>query len=192
MPRSIASRGLAMRDRLALDQDLALVGPVHAGQDVDQRRLAGAVVADQAERLAAVEVEGHALQRVDAGIPFVQVADRDDRRRSCLSASTLMALARLRSQALATTAKMVRKPMANLNQLASTWREHQPVVDDADQRGADDAAEHGADAAGQRRAADHRGSDRLQLQPLADRRQRRRRAAAPGSCRRSRPASSRA
>ena len=76
---------LAMRDRLALDQDLALVGLLHAGQDVDQGRLAGAVVADQPERLAALEVEGDALQRVDAGIPFVQIAHRDDRRRSSRS-----------------------------------------------------------------------------------------------------------
>ena len=39
-------------DRLAVDQDLALVGPVEAGEDVHQRGLAGAVLAEQAEDLA--------------------------------------------------------------------------------------------------------------------------------------------
>ena len=61
-------------DRLAVDQDLALVRPVHAGEDLDQRRFAGAVVADEPERLAALDVEADALQRMDAGIPFVQIA----------------------------------------------------------------------------------------------------------------------
>nr|WP_245513685.1 MULTISPECIES: hypothetical protein [unclassified Mesorhizobium] len=51
---------------------------VDAGQDVDERRLAGAVVADQAKRLAPPEVEHDAFQRMHAGIPFVQVAHRDD------------------------------------------------------------------------------------------------------------------
>ena len=50
---------------------------------------------------------------------------------------------------------------------------HQPVVDDADEQGADDGAEHRPDAAGQRRSADHRRRDRLQLEPVADRGQRR-------------------
>ena len=42
----------AERDRLAVDQDLALVGLVEAVQDVHQRGLAGAVLAEQGEDLA--------------------------------------------------------------------------------------------------------------------------------------------
>ena len=78
------------------------------------------------------------------------------------------------------TAKMVSAPTANLNQLASTWVMHQAVVDHADQQRADDRAEHRADAPGQRGAADHRGGDGLQLEPVADRGQRRMRAGTPG------------
>ena len=37
---------------LAVDEDLAAVGLLEAGEDLDQRRLAGAVVADQPEHLA--------------------------------------------------------------------------------------------------------------------------------------------
>ncbi len=40
---------------LAVDEDPARVGPVEPAQDLDERRLAGAVVADQAEALALAE-----------------------------------------------------------------------------------------------------------------------------------------
>ena len=49
--------------------------------------------------------------------------------------------------------------------------EHHAVVDDANEEGADDPAEDGADAAGERRPANDRGGDRLQLQSDADGRQ---------------------
>ena len=49
---SSASRGRAEVRRLAVDEELALVGLVHAGEDLDQRRLAGAVVAEHAGHLA--------------------------------------------------------------------------------------------------------------------------------------------
>ena len=42
---------------LAVDQDLAGVGMVGAGEHLDQRRLAGAVVAEQADDLAGEEVD---------------------------------------------------------------------------------------------------------------------------------------
>ena len=44
-------------DGLALDQDLALVGVVEAVEDVHERRLPGAVLAEQRMHLAAAEVE---------------------------------------------------------------------------------------------------------------------------------------
>src|SRR5690606_21828917 len=52
----------AEADWLAVDQDLALVGPIEAGEDVHHRRLAGAVLAEQAEHLAGADLQ------VDAGI----------------------------------------------------------------------------------------------------------------------------
>ena len=64
-PSACASRGLRKRDRLAVDQDLALAGLVHAGQDLDQRRLAGAIVAEQAMHLAGIDLDVDVLQRAD-------------------------------------------------------------------------------------------------------------------------------
>ena len=49
--------GRADLDLLAVDEDLAAVGVVGAGEHLDQRRLAGAVVAEQADHLARVEVD---------------------------------------------------------------------------------------------------------------------------------------
>jgi hypothetical protein len=45
---------------------------VRAGQDLDQRRLAGAVVADEADGLAGMDGEVDILQRVHAAVPFLQ------------------------------------------------------------------------------------------------------------------------
>ena len=64
-----ASRDLAAfhpEHGLAAHDDLAARRLHHAGQDLDQRRLAGAVVADEADDLALVDVEIDAAQRVDA------------------------------------------------------------------------------------------------------------------------------
>ena len=49
----------------ALDQNLAGVGGERAGEDVHQRRLAGAVVADQTDALSALDGKIHAVERVD-------------------------------------------------------------------------------------------------------------------------------
>ena len=47
MPTLIASVGEREADRLAVDGDGALVGLLHAVEDLHQRRLAGAVLADE-------------------------------------------------------------------------------------------------------------------------------------------------
>ena len=52
MPAASASAELVIRDRLALDQDLAGVRRIGAEQHVHQRRLAGAVLAQQPEDFA--------------------------------------------------------------------------------------------------------------------------------------------
>jgi hypothetical protein len=52
--------------RLALDQDLALVGVVEPVEDVHQRRLAGAVLAEERVDLAAPELEIDVVVREDA------------------------------------------------------------------------------------------------------------------------------
>ena len=57
MPSAMASRGPAIRGRLAVDQDLAGVRVDQAVEDVHQGRLAGAVLADQRVDLAGAHVE---------------------------------------------------------------------------------------------------------------------------------------
>jgi hypothetical protein len=52
---------------LPVEEELALVGRVDAGQQLHQRGLAGAVLADQRQHLAAAQVEVHVLERLDAG-----------------------------------------------------------------------------------------------------------------------------
>ena len=49
-------RGLAGRDRRPVDADLAAVLLLDAGHDLDQRRLAGAVLAEQRVDLAAMQL----------------------------------------------------------------------------------------------------------------------------------------
>ena len=61
-PASIASRGDA-KDRLAEEGDLALVRAVEAGEDVGERRLAGAVLAEQRVHLADGGLEVDAVVR---------------------------------------------------------------------------------------------------------------------------------
>jgi hypothetical protein len=51
--------------RAAIEADLALGRREVAGDDLDERRLAGAVVAHEAQHLAGLEVDVHALQRLD-------------------------------------------------------------------------------------------------------------------------------
>ena len=54
-------------DRLALEPDLAGVGLVDAGQDLHQRGLAGAVLADQGVDFSGTELEASVGKRMDAG-----------------------------------------------------------------------------------------------------------------------------
>ena len=57
MPRAMASAGPVIVDGLAVEQDLALVRRRQPVEDVHQRRLAGAVLAEQGMDLAGPDVE---------------------------------------------------------------------------------------------------------------------------------------
>ena len=67
MPFSSASSGEFQPDFLAAQADLAGVGVVDAGDDLHQRRLAGAVLAHQRVDGAALEAELDIVERDDAG-----------------------------------------------------------------------------------------------------------------------------
>ena len=64
-PAPIDALGDAEAHGLSLDQDLALVGVVEPVEDVHQRRLAGAVLAEQCVHLALEQVEADVVVRDD-------------------------------------------------------------------------------------------------------------------------------
>ena len=78
MPSVEAGAGRGDPDRLAVDQDLAFVRLLHAGEDADQRRLAGAILAQQDMDLARIELERDAVIGHHAGEALGDVADRGD------------------------------------------------------------------------------------------------------------------
>ena len=61
MPAALASAGPAKRDLPALHHQPAAARRLRAGDDLDQRRLAGAVVAEQCQHLAGMDVEADIL-----------------------------------------------------------------------------------------------------------------------------------
>ena len=65
--------------RLAVQQDLAGIGDDRAGERLDQRRLAGAVVADHAEDLVRHEVEVGVVERHHPAVALDEPARLQDR-----------------------------------------------------------------------------------------------------------------
>ena len=59
--------GIHLGDDAAVDDELAAIGGLGAGDDLDEGRLAGAVFTDEGVHLARTEVEGDALEGADAG-----------------------------------------------------------------------------------------------------------------------------
>ena len=74
MPARIASPASSEADRLAVDQDFALVGAIKAGEDVHQGGFAGAVFAEQAEDFAGPDLEAHIRIRDDFAEPLGDAA----------------------------------------------------------------------------------------------------------------------
>ncbi len=60
---------------LAEEPELARVGQVHARDGLDERRLAGAVVADQGDHLAGVDVEVHVGERLHGAEALVHAVE---------------------------------------------------------------------------------------------------------------------
>ena len=65
MPSSCASAGLCDLDELAVELDGPGIRGVHAGEHLDERRLARAVVADEGDDLALVDPEVDVGERLD-------------------------------------------------------------------------------------------------------------------------------
>jgi hypothetical protein len=64
---------------VAVDADGAFVGAVHAGDDLDQRRFAGAVLAQERMHLAGPDIEAHAAERLDPRKGFPDAFQLEDR-----------------------------------------------------------------------------------------------------------------
>ena len=69
------------RDRLAVEEHLALVDRVDPGDALDQRRLAGAVVADERHHLACADLEVDVRQRLHGAEDLRDSADLEKGRR---------------------------------------------------------------------------------------------------------------
>src|SRR5260370_34139364 len=61
----------------AFDKDVARTRRLQAGQDLDQRRLAGAVRPQQAKRFAAIDVEAHPVQCCGRSKALSHIANLD-------------------------------------------------------------------------------------------------------------------
>ena len=118
MPAAIASRGDWKRDLLAVEQHPPAVGPVEAGDDLDQRRLAGAVLAHQRMDLAGPEVERDLVERLDAG---KRLADRLHLELHGQAVPVLTA-----RQRLSHTAARMSAPSRNCTQYGSTLASTMP------------------------------------------------------------------
>ena len=79
MPSAKASDGADSVDRLAVEQHFAGGELVHAGQRLGQRRLAGAVLADDRVDFAVLEREVDILDRGDAAEFLGRLAQFEDR-----------------------------------------------------------------------------------------------------------------
>ena len=64
----LRGRGREPRERLAIERDLTGVRLHRAGEDLDERRLAGAVLADERVDLAGAQLERRALERLHTGV----------------------------------------------------------------------------------------------------------------------------
>ena len=78
-PGALGFLGRGEARRAPVDQDLAGVRLIDAGDDLDQRRLARAVLAEQRVNLAGADVERDAAQRAHAGKALLEVAHLEQR-----------------------------------------------------------------------------------------------------------------
>ena len=81
MPWRCASAALAITYRRPGKEDLAAIRLVDARHDLDQRRLAGAVLAEQRVDLAGMERKRDVIQRLGGAEALVDPAQLKNRRR---------------------------------------------------------------------------------------------------------------
>ena len=77
-PGGLRLLGVVEDRLLAVEQEAAGVGPVHAREDLDERRLAGAVLADEAVHLAGEQLDVAVLERVHGAEALLRVLEGED------------------------------------------------------------------------------------------------------------------
>ena len=82
MPSACACFGSPYHDLGAIDDELARIMRDHAGKDVHQRRLAGAVLAEQRMDLAGPNIEIDVVQRAHAWEGLAYAFGRQNRKRA--------------------------------------------------------------------------------------------------------------
>ena len=118
MPSARASRGEWKCTAVAVDEQFALVGLMRAREDLDEARLAGAVVAQHARDGARVDVHRDVLERDDVAVVLRQVARLEQVRRG-FAHPDLAPAARARMAALSMTASTRMAPWNAYTQLLS-------------------------------------------------------------------------
>ncbi len=78
-PRLLRLLGAVEDHLLAVEQQPAALGPVDAGEDLHERRLAGAVLAHERVRLAGVQLDVRVLERADGAEGLVGVLEHEHR-----------------------------------------------------------------------------------------------------------------
>ena len=78
---AVRLRGVGILEvhRLTVEQDLAFVRLVNPGQEFDEGRFSGAILANQHVNLTSKEREGHLVERDDAGKPLRHIAQLQQR-----------------------------------------------------------------------------------------------------------------
>ena len=99
-------------DGRAVEPQLALVGAIDAGDDLDQRRFAGAVLAEQRVDRAAAHRQRYVLQRLHAGEGLLNPARLEAERRAHVALATFWN--RTSRNRLTPTAQRISRP-------STTW-----------------------------------------------------------------------
>ncbi len=164
MPLASASLGPVGLVGLALERHPAGLGLVDAAQDVHRRRLAGPVLADEAQHLAGCEPEAHPVQHLDAEEAFRQPLDLEQG-----------GPAQPRAKSRWRWASMIAAPRITAPLIANTRGERQPhqlqaLVDHGEEKGAIEGPDDLSLAAEQADAADHGGPDDVEQDALAQHR----------------------
>ena len=165
-------RDRAQLDALAADDHLAPVLRVEPAQDLDERALAGSVVADEAEHLALAQDEVDAAQDDERAEALGHAAhlERDlgrgggGRRRALRAARSC--LPRAGDEPVELRVQRHRDDDHDADPHVEVVRadadHRQPVLEDADEDRADEGADDRSAPAGERRPADHAGADRVE------------------------------